>query len=99
MLRKHELVPVLPGVYIDHSGRPTRTQQEWVAVLFYWPAVLADESALPELDSPVVHVAVDRDRHVGNRKGIAVHRISGLAKQASGTGAHPGSRTRTLSST
>lgn len=46
MLRRRSLVPVHPGVYVDHTGRPTRAQLEWAAVLFHWPAALHRESAL-----------------------------------------------------
>lgn len=45
-LRRGELVVVHPGVYVDHSGPPTRAQREWAAVLFHWPAALHRESAL-----------------------------------------------------
>lgn len=37
-LRRRELVPLHPGVYVNHTGRPTRLQREWAAALLHWPA-------------------------------------------------------------
>ncbi len=49
MLRRRELAQVHPGVYVDHTGPLTRKQREWAALLLYWPAALALESALAHL--------------------------------------------------
>ena len=64
LLRRRELVAIHPGVYVDHTGTPSRRQQEWAAVLFYWPAALTRESALPKPSrSGPIHVAVAHESH------------------------------------
>jgi hypothetical protein len=62
MLRRRELAVVHPGVYVNHTGRLSRAESEWAAVLACWPAALADESALPGHPTDVVVVAVDGTR-------------------------------------
>lgn len=62
MLRRRELTAVHPGVYVNHTGRLTREQAEWAAVLALWPAALAEESALPAHRVDAVIVAVDAER-------------------------------------
>jgi hypothetical protein len=47
MVRRRQLVAIHPGVYVNHTGEPSRHQLEWAAVLHYWPAALTRESALP----------------------------------------------------
>lgn len=77
MLRSRDLVVVHPGVYVNHTGAPTRAQREWAAVLFYWPAALCHRSALPVPSrSGQIHVAVDKDRHRRCIRGVTVHRTS-----------------------
>lgn len=79
MLRRRELVAVHPGVYVDHTGKPSHAQLEWAAVLFYWPAALCAESALPKpARTGQIHVAVEKDRHRRSVRGITVHRIGRL---------------------
>jgi hypothetical protein len=51
-LRHRELTRVLPGVFVDHTGRPTWLQRAWAGVLHWWPAALADESALRAVAGP-----------------------------------------------
>lgn len=48
-LRRRALVPLHPGVYVNHTGPPTRLQQEWAAVLLRWPAALQRVDALRAL--------------------------------------------------
>ena len=72
LIRRRELVGLLPGVYVNHTGSPTWIQRAWGAVLYAWPAALAGESALRAaerraLDTTVpelVRVAVSRGRHL-----------------------------------
>ena len=45
MLSRRELVEVHPRVYVAHTGRPSRRQLEWAAVLACAPAALHRESA------------------------------------------------------
>ena len=40
LVRRNEWRAVHPGVYVDHTGVPTREQQRMAAVLFAWPAAL-----------------------------------------------------------
>jgi hypothetical protein len=82
MLRRRELVPVHPGVYVDHTGQPTALQLRWAAVLHAGPAALHLAHALP--DPPVkgpVDVAIDWSRRVASRPGIRVHRVRDLEPQ------------------
>ena len=84
--RRHWAV-VHPGVYVDHTGPLTWHQRAWAAVLFSWPAALSHESALRAGDGPgrrdaeerVVHVAVDRQRHLRVPPGVCLHRMAGFA--------------------
>lgn len=34
LLRRRDLTPLFPGVYVDHTGAPTWIQRAWAAVLF-----------------------------------------------------------------
>ncbi|HRD60915.1 MAG TPA: type IV toxin-antitoxin system AbiEi family antitoxin domain-containing protein [Nocardioides sp.] len=86
-LRRREWARIHPGVYVHHTGPPTRAQCEWAAVLFYWPAALAGVSALhahkvrgytPAPNEPV-EVCVGRDRHVKRRPGIVVRQHARFA--------------------
>lgn len=74
MLRRRDLAPVHRGVYVNHTGAPSRRQQEWAAVLFYWPAALTRESALPaSARTGPIHVAVALGRRVSRLPGVRVH--------------------------
>lgn len=85
-LRRREWATIHPGVYIDHTGPPTWLQRAWAAVLATAPSALAGESALRAADGPgrrdhderVIHVAVERARHLTPPPGIVVHRTSRL---------------------
>lgn len=81
LLRRRSLAAVHPGVYVDHTGRPTYAQRCWAAVLYAEPAALAGRHALP--DPPTspgepIEVVVDWSRRVGTRRGIRVTRMRGL---------------------
>ena len=86
LVRRRELAGVHPGVYVDHTGPLTWHQRAWAAVLFSWPSALSHESALRadegpgrrERDECVIHVAVDRSRHVSAPEGVRVHRMAGF---------------------
>ena len=47
-----ELVEVLRGVYVEHTGPPSWQQRAWAAVLRAWPAALADQSAWRAFEGP-----------------------------------------------
>ena len=79
LLRRRVLTPVLPGVYVDHTGTPTREQRSIAAVLYAGRAALHLASAL---DHPrgtgVVHVAIDAARRVRAQPGMRIHRVPDL---------------------
>lgn len=86
LLRRRAWVAVHPGVYVDHTGPLTWQQRAWAAVLACWPAALYGESARRahegpgrrDVDESVIHVAVDRSRHVRAPAGVRMHRIAGF---------------------
>ena len=65
--RRRELVAVLPGVFVDHTGTPTWMQRAWVAVLatstfdggVRGGSPLAQESALRVADGAGALAAAD----------------------------------------
>ncbi|WP_370616331.1 type IV toxin-antitoxin system AbiEi family antitoxin domain-containing protein [Mumia qirimensis] len=72
MVRAKELEQLFPGVLVNHTGAPTWIQRAWGAVLYAWPAALADESALraaerrrwdSTLEEPI-QLAIDRQRNL-----------------------------------
>lgn len=75
LLRRRDLVPAHPGVYVTHTGGPSYRQRCWAAVLYAWPAALTLRHALPQppTDGPV-DVVIDWRRRVSTRPGIRVHR-------------------------
>lgn len=89
LVRRRELVEVLRGVYVEHTGPPSWQQRAWAAVLWAWPAALADQSAWRAFEGPGrrgrdverVHVVVERDRRLIAPRGLVVHRRSGFGDQ------------------
>lgn len=84
MVRRRQLVRVLPGVYVDHTGPLRWGQRAWAGVLGLWPAALDRESALvvPGRDGPpVVQLVVDHSRRVQAPAGYRVRRVRGLQGQ------------------
>jgi hypothetical protein len=87
LVRRRVWARIHAGVYLDHTGQPTRRQRHWAAVLFHWPAALSGPSALeahgvrrhrPVAADEPIHVAVDGRRSVARTAGVLVHRVSGL---------------------
>ena len=88
LLRRREWATLHPGVYVAHTGNPTRPEREWAAVLLLAPAALTGRSALgrygvrtgrdgdPDHEVAPVQVAVARARKVVARPGIEVVRLS-----------------------
>jgi hypothetical protein len=77
LLRRRELVRVLPGVFVDHTGAPTWEQRAWAGVLFYRPAALVGDSALRAAgvhrsahgDAGPIEIGIDRRRSRQSRPG------------------------------
>ena len=78
MVRRRELAPVHPGVYVTHTGSLSRRQREWVAVLTAWPAALTNDSALPRPMSTAIHIAVHLGRDVKVPRFVVPHRTANL---------------------
>lgn len=87
LVRQRRLVPVHPGVYVEHTGPLTWLQRAWAAVLAV-DGALCGESALRAADGPgrrghddaaPIRVAVDRARNVVAPDDVVVHHVAGLA--------------------
>lgn len=88
-LRRRQWRRVHRGVYVDHTGPLSWHQRTWAALLLcgehkgYAAACHDTALALHGVRRPssydVVHVAVDRQRHVQAPAGVRVHRMTGLA--------------------
>ncbi len=86
MLRRRELAPVHPGVFVDHTGEPSWHQRAWAGVLYAWPAALSHSSAVRAAEGPgrhggepgLIEVAVAGDRSLTSPAGVRVRRIRGL---------------------
>ena len=90
-LRRREWVRLLPGVFVDHTGRPTWLQRAWAGVLFYEPAALGGMSALRAVAGPgwrrhpdhlPIEIAVDVARTVRPVDGYLPRRRARLAEHA-----------------
>jgi len=90
-LRRRELVPILRGVFVDHTGEPTWLQRAWAGVLHYEPAALAHTSALRAAGGPgrrdhpddgPIHLAVGLDRRVTGLDGYRVRRVAHVDTKA-----------------
>lgn len=84
-IRRKELTPWLPGVYVDHTGPATWLQRAWAGVLYPVPAALTHETAMRAAEGPgslrgerTIHVAIDISRRVRPQPGLVVHRVTAL---------------------
>lgn len=86
LLRRRELFPAAPGIYIRHNGPLAWTERAWIAVLAAWPAVLAGPSALRadgiDVRGERLHLAVEHDRRLAARDGIVIHRRRGVIERS-----------------
>ncbi|GAA1934021.1 type IV toxin-antitoxin system AbiEi family antitoxin domain-containing protein [Nocardioides hwasunensis] len=93
LVRRRELAPIHPGVFVDHTGSPTWLQHAWAAVLFCAArgeeqgvaAALGGASAMRAADGPgrgnhdgPIVVAIPRERRVVAPVGIRVVRTFAL---------------------
>ena len=91
-LRRRLWARVHDGVYVNHTGQLTHEQRAWAAVLYYWPAALAGDSALlahgarttgrRRHEQNLVEVAIAHTRSVGACHGISVARVVDFDRQA-----------------
>lgn len=85
LLRRRELVAMYPGVYVDHTGRPSPDQQAWAAVLAYHPAALGGTAAVAVHEGRArqgpIELVIARDRNVCRRPGITLRRNQSLFDQ------------------
>lgn len=72
--RRHQLVPVHRGVYVNHTGPLSWVNRSWAAVLLHWPAALAASSVLDSAGD-LIHVAVADGRVVTPGHGVRVHHL------------------------
>lgn len=87
LVRRGDLVPLHPGVYVDHNGPPSWQQLAWAVVLHAWPSALCLDSALRAAEGPgrrgratgPLHVAIDGERRLHDVPGVQVHRMAGFA--------------------
>lgn len=84
-VRRRAWVPLLPGVYVNHTGEPTWLQRAWAATLHAGDSALCHDSALRAAEGPgkshrdesVIHVAIDRNRRIlSPADWMVVHRIA-----------------------
>ena len=78
MLRRRELVRVHRGVFINHTGPPSRQQLAWAAVLHAGRSALFLGSADDPPVEGTIHVAIDQDRRVRPVDGVQIHRVDRL---------------------
>ena len=86
-LRRRLWVRLLPGVYVDHTARPSWLQRAWAGVLALWPAALADEAAIRATVGPIwrgfdedapIALALAPDRNVAVPPGYLRRRPAGF---------------------
>jgi len=91
MLRRRELVRVVTGVFVNHTGEVAWVQRAWAGCLAVWPAVLDRGSALRAFAGPgwrayadagPIQIAVDASRHVAAPDGYQVRRVKELDARA-----------------
>ncbi|NYG55492.1 type IV toxin-antitoxin system AbiEi family antitoxin domain-containing protein [Nocardioides perillae] len=93
-LRRREWARIHPGVFVDHTGPPTREQRAWAAVLAHAPAALSGWSSLRadglflDRDDGVVHVVVPAARRARPAPDVRVRRLGDWAAQVR-DGLHP----------
>lgn len=88
-LRRREWVRLHAGVYLDHTGPPSRAQREWAALLRHPGSVLAGRSSLradgigtePSRREPV-ELAVPHGRHLVSEPGLKVVQLRELDSMA-----------------
>lgn len=89
LVRRRVWVAVHSGVYVDHTGPPSRRQREWAALLLHPGSVLAGRAALAapgpgattRLGEPV-QLALPHGRAPRRRPGIAVVQLRGFEAMA-----------------
>ena len=83
-IRRRDLVPLHPGVYVNHTGPLTWRQRAWAAVHACWPAALTGDSARRAHEGPgrrgggehdgPIQVVISQRRKVQPPSGVIVVR-------------------------
>lgn len=88
LVRRREWVQLHPGVYVDHTGRPSWNQRAWAAVLACWPSALDGWSAVRAHEGPgrrgeerAIAVVVAHERRVVAPEGVRARRARAFADQ------------------
>ncbi|MGL5824756.1 MAG: hypothetical protein ACRCYU_08045 [Nocardioides sp.] len=90
MLRRRDLVRLMPGIFVNHTGEPSWQQRAWAGTLYFAPAALGEESALRAANGPgarnhsdaePITIAVDRDRRLRPASGYRLVRQVRLAER------------------
>lgn len=98
LVRHRDLVLLLPGAYVNHTGVPTWKQRAWAALLStstdpgLGDVALSHQSALRiaegpgrrEVDHGHIHVAIRHDRRLARREGVVLHRTEHFDDRVSG---------------
>ena len=99
LVRRRDLSPSFPGVYLRHTGEPRWIERAWAALLLvssdvelrdvalsHWSALRIAEGPgrRSSIEGPI-HVAIPASRRVRSRPGVVVHRMVEFARQR-----HPG---------
>ncbi|WP_066904657.1 hypothetical protein [Millisia brevis] len=82
LLRRRIWAPILPSVYVAHTGPPSWEQRAGAAVLWAHPAALTHLSAIRAIEGPrtagpervPIHVLVSHSRRLRAPAGVVVHR-------------------------
>lgn len=86
-LRRHELVRLADGVFVNHNGPRTWRQRAWIAILHAWPAALAGTSAWQQPGT--IEVAIGQHRSLAPMSRIVWRRTTRLLDRAEWVAAPP----------
>lgn len=87
LCRRRDLAPLLPGVYVDHTGEPSWLQRAWAGVLSVQPAALGGASAIRAVvgpgwrghdDAGPITLVVAQPRKLAAPAGYRLQRLTGL---------------------
>lgn len=82
LLRRRVWAPILPRVYVCHTGAPSWEQRAWAALVWAEPAALTHISAIRAVEGPrapgpdraPIHLLVEHTRRLDAPAGVVLHR-------------------------